>query len=361
MQIGIVGLPNAGKSTLFNALTRAHAPVAAYPFTTVEPNVGVTIVPDERLQKVAEVAHCSRIVPATIKFVDVAGLVKGASQGEGLGNQFLSQIRTADVLLQVVRCFSNPNVSHVNGEVHPLTDVETINTELILSDLEVLERRLAKIEKKARSKEKPFQKEMEVLLKIKDGLEKGVPVRLLSLEREEKEELSRVDFLTSKPMVLVANISEEQIGKEESLKELAEEAKKEKVFFLAIAVKLEAELAELEEDEKEDFMKEMGLEKSKLPELIKVCFSLLDLIVFFTTESDECRAWMVPRGTKASQAAGKIHTDMEEGFIKAEVVKYKDLIEAGSLKRARELGHYFIEGREYEVQDGDVIYFHFRV
>lgn len=360
MQVGIVGLPNAGKSTLFNALTRAHAPVATYPFTTVEPNVGITAVPDERLQKVAEIAGCSRIVPATIRFVDVAGLVKGASKGEGLGNQFLSQIRAVDVLLHVVRCFFEPAVSHVDGEVHPLVDVETINTELVLSDLEVLERRLSRVERKASSGDRAAQKESDVLLRVKKSLEKGVAARLLDFDKEETEKLSRVDLLTSKPAVLVANISEDLIGKETSLKDLAEKAEKERVSFLAIPAKLEAELAELDEKEKRGFIEELGLKESRLPELIRVCFQLLNLIVFFTTESGECRAWVVRRGTRAAEAAGKIHTDMEKGFIKAEVVRYDRLIEAGSLKRARELGYYFIEGREYEVQDGDVIYFHFR-
>ncbi len=361
MEVGIVGLPNAGKSTLFNALTLAHAPVASYPFTTVDPNIGVTVVPDERLKKVAQITNCSKVTPATIKFVDVAGLVKGASRGEGLGNQFLSQIRAVDVLLHVVRCFAEAKVPHVDGVVHPLVDIETIDTELILADLEVLGRRLAKIEKKAKSGDKEAQAELAVLEKVKQGLEKGVAVRLLELTLEEKEKLSNVDLLTSKSLIIVANISEEMIGKEEeSLKELKKKAEAEKAVFLALPAKLEAELAELDEGEKKTFLEELGLKESRLPALIRACFKLLNLIVFFTTESNECRAWPIPYGTKAAQAAGKIHTDMERGFIRAEVVKYEDLVEAGSIKRARELGHYFIEGREYQVQDGDVIYFHFR-
>lgn len=361
MEVGIVGLPNAGKSTLFNALTLAHAPVASYPFTTVDPNIGVTIVPDKRLKKVAQITNCSKVTPATIKFVDVAGLVKGASRGEGLGNQFLSQIRAADILLHVVRCFTEAGISHINGEVHPLVDVETIDTELVLADLEVLGRRRAKIEKKAKSGDKEAQAELAVLEKVKQGLEKGIAVRLLDLTPDEREKLSNVDLLTSKSLILVANISEEMIGKEEkSLKELRKKAEAEKAIFLALPAKLEAELAEFDEEEKKTFFGELGLKESRLPALIQACFKLLNLIAFFTFESSECRAWAVPKGTKAAQAAGKIHTDMERGFIKAEVVKYHDLVEAGSIKRARELGHYFIEGREYEVQDGDVIYFHFR-
>ncbi len=361
MEVGIVGLPNAGKSTLFNALTLAHAPVASYPFTTVDPNIGVTIVPDKRLKKLAQITTCSKVTPATIKFVDVAGLVRGASRGEGLGNQFLSQIRAADILLHVVRCFTESDVPHINGEVRPLVDVETIDTELILADLEVLGRRLAKIEKKAKSGDKEAQAELAVLKKVKQGLEKGIAVRLLDLTPDERQKLSNVDLLTSKSLILVANISEEMIGKEEgSLKELKEKAEAEKAIFLALPAKLEAELAELDEEEKKTFFEELGLKESRLPALIRSCFKLLNLIAFFTTESSECRAWAIPKRTKVAQAAGKIHTDMERGFIKAEVVKYQDLVEAGSIKRARELGHYFIEGREYEVQDGDVIYFHFR-
>lgn len=354
-------MPNAGKSTLFNALTLAHAPVASYPFTTVDPNIGVTTVPDERLEKVARITNCSKVVPAHIKFVDVAGLVKGASHGEGLGNQFLSQIRAVDILLHVVRCFNEADIPHVNGEVHPLIDIETIDTELILADLEVLGRRLAKIEKKAKSGDKEAQAELAVLEKVKQGLERGTPVRLLDLTLEEREKLSNVDFLTSKSLIIVANISEGMIGEEEeSLKELKKKAQAEQAVFIALPAKLEAELAELGEEEKATFLEELGLRESRLPNLIKACFKLLNLIVFFTTESSECRAWAIPRGTRAAQAAGKIHTDMERGFIKAEVVKCEDLFAAGSIKRARELGHYFIEGREYEVQDGDVIYFHFR-
>lgn len=360
MIVGIVGLPNAGKSTLFNALTQAHAPTAPYPFTTIDSNIGVAEIPDERVEMIAKVTHPERVVRATIKFMDVAGLVRGASRGEGLGNQFLSQIRVADALIHVVRCFRSPDIPHVSGKLSPRRDVEIVNLELILSDLEMVERRLEKVERKLRAGEKGFKKEKEALLKVKEGLEKGVPVRLQSLNGA-LEHLNTVDFLTDKPLIYVANISEEDIGKEsKELKELRRVTEEEKTSLITVPAKIEEEIAQLDPEERKEFLDELGI-SSSLSRIIKESFSLLNLITFFTVESKEVRAWLVKRGTKVKEAAGKIHTDMERGFIKAEVVNYKHLIESGSFHGAKEEGHHKVEGAEYQVEDGDVILFHFRV
>ncbi len=359
MIVGIVGLPNAGKSTLFNALTQAHAPTAPYPFTTIDSNIGVAEIPDERIEMIAKATHPERIVRATIKFMDVAGLVKGASHGEGLGNQFLSQIRVADALIHVVRCFKSPDIPHVSGEISPRRDLEIVNLELIFSDLEMAERRLEKVERKLRAGEKGFKEEKEALLKVKEGLEKGIPIRLQSLNGA-LEYLHTVDFLTDKPLIYVANISEEDIGKESSeLKELKEIAEEEKTSLITVPAKIEEEIAQLEPEERKEFLDELGI-SSSLSQVIKESFSLLNLITFFTIESNEVKAWLVKKGTKTKEAAGKIHSDMEKGFIKAEVVNYKYLVESGSFHQARGRGHHKVEGAEYEVEDGDVILFHFR-
>ncbi len=360
MIVGIVGLPNAGKSTLFNALTQAHAPTAPYPFTTIDSNIGVAEVPDQRVEMIAKATHPERVVRATIKFMDVAGLVKGASQGEGLGNQFLSQIRVADALIHVVRCFKSPNIPHVSGEISPRRDLEIVNLELVLSDLEMVERRLEKVERKLRAGEKKFKEEKEALLKVKEGLEGGVPIRLQPLNGA-REYLNAVDFLTDKPLIYVANISEEDIGREsEELKELRKVAEEEKTLLITVPAKIEEEIAQLDAGERKEFLDELGI-SSSLSQIIKGSFSLLNLITFFTIESKEVRAWLVRKGTKAKEAAGKIHTDMEKGFIKAEVVNYKHLIESGSFHGARGKGHHKVEGAEYQIEDGDVILFHFRV
>ncbi|MDI6822681.1 MAG: redox-regulated ATPase YchF [Actinomycetota bacterium] len=363
MQVGIVGLPNAGKTTLFNALTKAGAEVANYLFTTTSKNVGVAEVPDERLHKIADIVKSQRIIPATIKFVDVAGLVRGASKGEGLGNQFLSYIREADVLVHVVRCFKDENIAHLDGELHPIVDIETVNLELILADLEVVERQIGRVAKHVKAGERKYKEEMEVLERVKDALQRGIPVRNVDLIPERRQILSSLNLLTAKPIIYVANISEEGIPGEGDMlaRQVLDQARSDGLEAVVIPAKLEAEIAELPSDEAKTFREEMGLDKSDLGRLIRICYELLGLITFFTTASNECRAWTVKRGTKAPQAAGKVHTDMEKGFIKAEVVSYEDLVRDGSLHAAREHGHLLLEGREYEVRDGDIIYFKFAV
>lgn len=358
MKVGIVGLPNSGKTTLFNALTKGHATTAPYPFTTVDPNIGVAPVPDERLVQIASVTHPERVIQSMINFLDVAGLVKGASQGEGLGNQFLSQIRGTSILLHVVRCFQEADIPHVYGEVEPKRDIEIVNLELILSDLEVLERRLAKISKQARSGDKQAQHEASVLKKAEEGLNKGVPLRLQGFSQKELELLRAGNFLTDKPTLYVANISED--GQSEEAKRVREVAEDEKTMVVELPVRLEAELEELSDEEKAEFLKELGLESS-LSQVVKASFSLLKLVTFFTTESNEVKAWLLQEDGTAEEAAGLIHTDMRRGFIKAEVVNWKHLVEAGSFHQARERGYHRVEGREYRIHDGDVLLFHFRV
>ena len=365
MKLGIVGLPNVGKSTLFNSLTKAGAESANYPFCTIDPNVGVVAVPDERLKLLGDMYHSKKVTPAVIEFVDIAGLVKGASKGEGLGNQFLSNIREVDAIVHVVRCFEDSNVIHVDGSVDPLRDIETINLELIFSDLEVLERRLSKVAKAARM-DKTCAREQALLERIKEHLESGKPVKTLEAEDEEEQALLReYNFLTGKPVIYAANVAEEDLADDgasgsmvEGVRGLAARGGSE-VFV--ICAQIEQEISELEEDEKAMFLEELGLSESGLEKLIKASYHVLGLMSFLTAGEDETRAWTIRIGTKAPQAAGKIHTDFERGFIKAEVVNYKDLLEQGSLAAAREKGLVGIEGKDYVVKDGDVILFRFNV
>lgn len=361
MQVGIVGLPNVGKTTLFNALTKAGAEIGAYPFTTKSSNVGVAEVPDQRLHKVAELTKCERIVPTTVKFLDVAGLVRGASKGEGLGNQFLGLIRDTDAILHVVRCFADENISHVDGSVNPLRDIETVNLELALADLATLERVKEKAEKSAKSGDKESKHQLEVLEKAESSLNQGSPLRLLGLEEEAKRTLSSYALLTLKPLIYIANISEADVGKDDNslVEEVKAIAAKEQAEVLVVSAEIEEEISELEPSEAKAFLDDLGLAESSLVSLAKTSYKTLDLITFFSYESSECRAWTIKQGTKAPEAAGKIHTDMEKGFVKAEVVSYDDLVKAGSIHQAREQGHLLLEGREYTVHDGDVIYFKF--
>ena len=365
MKLGIVGLPNVGKSTLFNSLTKAGAESANYPFCTIDPNVGVVAVPDERLKLLGDMYHSKKVTPAVIEFVDIAGLVKGASKGEGLGNQFLSNIREVDAIVHVVRCFEDSNVIHVDGSVDPLRDIETINLELIFSDLEVLERRLSKVAKAARM-DKTCAREQALLERIKEHLESGKPVKTLEAEDEEEQALLReYNFLTGKPVIYAANVAEEDLADDGASSSMVESvrglAAREGSEVFVICAQIEQEISELEEDEKAMFLEELGLSESGLEKLIKASYHVLGLMSFLTAGEDETRAWTIRIGTKAPQAAGKIHTDFERGFIKAEVVNYKDLPEQGSLAAAREKGLVGIEGKDYVVKDGDVILFRFNV
>lgn len=365
MKLGIVGLPNVGKSTLFNSLTKAGAESANYPFCTIDPNVGVVTVPDERLTALGNMYHSKKVTPAVIEFVDIAGLVKGASKGEGLGNQFLSNIREVDAIVHVVRCFEDSNVVHVDGSVNPMRDIETINLELIFSDLEVLERRLAKVIKTARM-DKAAAKEQAFLERIKAHLESGKQAK--SMEITEEDELSwmrEYNFLTWKPVIYAANVSEDDLGDDGAsnagVSEVRSFAESENSEVFVICAQIEQEISELDEDEKAMFLEDLGLKESGLEKLVRASYSLLGLMSFLTAGEDETRAWTIRIGTKAPQAAGKIHSDFERGFIKAEVVNYKDLLEQGSLAAAREKGLVGIEGKDYIVKDGDVILFRFNV
>ncbi len=365
MKLGIVGLPNVGKSTLFNSLTKAGAESANYPFCTIDPNVGIVTVPDERLKLLGDMYQSKKVTPAVIEFVDIAGLVKGASQGEGLGNQFLSHIREVDAIVHVVRCFEDPNVVHVDGSVDPIRDIETINLELIFSDLEILERRIAKVSKAARM-DKTAAKEESLLLKVKALLEDGKLAKNFVPEDEDEEALfAGYNLLTAKPVIYAANVGEEDLADDGASNAgvaavRAYAADNDSEVFV-ICAQMEQEISELEEDEKAMFLEDLGLTESGLEKLIKASYKLLGLISFLTAGEDETRAWTIKVGTKAPQAAGKIHTDFERGFIKAEVVNYKDLLEHGSLAAAREKGLVGMEGKEYVVKDGDVILFRFNV
>ena len=365
MKLGIVGLPNVGKSTLFNSLTKAGAQAANFPFCTIDPNVGVVSVPDERLDKLAALYNSKKVTPAVIEFVDIAGLVKGASKGEGLGNQFLANIREVDAIVHVVRCFEDSNVIHVDGSVDPLRDIETINLELIFSDLEVLERRIAKVSKTARM-DKNAAKELALLERIKKHLEDGKLAITMELENEDEEEMfPTFNLLTAKPVIYAANVSEDDLADDgvsnEMVKKVREYAKENSSQVFVICAAIEEELAELSDDEKQEFLADLGIEKAGLDKLVEASYDLLGLMSFLTSGEDETRAWTIKKGTKAPQAAGKIHTDFERGFIKAEVVNYKVLLEEGSLSAAREKGLVGMEGKDYVVRDGDVILFRFNV
>ena len=365
MKLGIVGLPNVGKSTLFNSLTKAGAESANYPFCTIDPNVGVVTVPDERLNLLGDFYKSKKVTPAVIEFVDIAGLVKGASKGEGLGNQFLANIREVDAIVHVVRCFEDSNVVHVDGSIDPLRDIETINLELVFSDLEILERRIAKVTKTARM-DKEAAKELTFLEKVKAHLEEGQLAITLETENEDEDAwLATYNLLTAKPVIYAANVAEDDIADDgannQYVQAVREYAAKQNSEVFVICAQIEEEISELDEDERKMFLEDLGLEKSGLDKLISASYSLLGLISYLTSGADETRAWTITKGTKAPQAAGKIHSAFERGFIRAEVVSYQDLMDCQSYVTAREKGLVRLEGKDYVVQDGDVILFRFNV
>ena len=366
MKLGIVGLPNVGKSTLFNSLTKAGAESANYPFCTIDPNVGVVTVPDERLNVLGEMYHTKKIIPAAIEFVDIAGLVKGASKGEGLGNQFLANIREVDAIVHVVRCFENSNIVHVDGSINPLRDIETINLELIFSDLEILERRISKVSKVARN-DKSAAKELGLLNKVKAHLEDGKLAKTFEEVDDEEEQawLESYNLLTYKPVIYAANVSEDDLADDaannEGVQAVREYAKGEQSEVFVVCAEIEAEISELDDDEKKMFLEDLGLKESGLEKLIKASYKLLGLISYLTAGEPEVRAWTITEGTKAPQAAGKIHSDFDRGFIRAEVVSYDDLIACGSHTAAKEKGLIRLEGKDYVVKDGDIMLFRFNV
>ena len=364
MKLGIVGLPNVGKSTLFNAITKAGAEAANYPFCTIEPNIGIVAVPDERVTKLHEIYNSKKTIYATIEFCDIAGLVKGASKGEGLGNKFLGHIREVDAIVHVVRCFENDNIVHVDGKINPASDIETINTELLLSDLEVMERRIQKTEKAAKY-DKSAISELELLRKVNSHLENGNNARTLDLEDDEIEYVKSIGLLSYKPIIYVANVSEDDVADYSNnsyVKQVEDIAKSEGAEVVVISCEIEAELSELDEDEKKEYLNELGIKESGLDKLVKASYSLLNLISFLTCGEDEARAWTIKNGTKAPQAAGKIHTDFEKGFIRSETIAYDKLMECGgSMTTAKEKGYVRSEGKEYVMKDGDIVNFLFNV
>lgn len=364
MKIGIVGLPNVGKSTLFNALTRAEAGAENYPFCTIDPNVGIVSVPDKRLEVLNDMYQPKKKTPTVIEFVDIAGLVKGASEGEGLGNQFLGHIREVESIAQVVRCFTDSNVSHVDGSINPVRDIETINIELIMADLTTVEKRIQKTEKAAKSGDKLYLEELEVLKKLKSVLEEGKSVRQVNLNEKAQQLVKELQLLSAKPIIYIANIDENEVGIEEEnqlVREVREYVSGEGARVVTISARIEADIAQLDEDEAAEFLNELGIKESGLNRVIRAGYELLGLITFFTAGEPEVRAWTVRCGSTAPEAAGKIHTDMQRGFIRAEVVCYKDLINAGSMSKAREEGLLRLEGKDYIINDGDVCYFRFNV
>ncbi|MCX8084688.1 MAG: redox-regulated ATPase YchF [Calditerrivibrio sp.] len=358
---GIVGLPNVGKSTLFNALTKAHVESANYPFCTIDPNIGIVNVPDERLDFISSVINPKKTTPTTIEFVDIAGLVKGASKGEGLGNQFLTHIRQVDAVAHIVRCFENDDVTHVEGAIDPIRDIEIINSELLLSDLEILEKALNKYSKAAKSGDKAIKEKVDILQKLFDKGSDGVMLRNI-MSKEEKELLKEYSFITAKPVMYVMNVDEEGLGTDNDfVKRVREYAEKEGAVSIKISAKIEAEIAELEKEEAREFLEALGLKKSGLEMMIQEGYKLLNLITYFTAGEKEVRAWTIENGTNAQKAAGKIHSDIERGFIRAEVTDYETFVELRSLQKAKELGRTRLEGKDYIVRDGDIIYFRFNV
>ncbi len=364
LEVGIVGLPNVGKSTLFNAITKAGAEAANYPFCTIEPNVGVVAVPDDRLNVLTKMYNSKKTTPASVRFVDIAGLVKGASKGEGLGNKFLEHIRQVDAIAHVVRCFEDSNITHVADTIDPLRDIDTINTELCLADLEIVDKRITKVEKLLKSGSKEAKMEIEILRKLKAALDEAKPARSVDLTDDELAMLRDVNLLTLKPTLYVANVSEDEVadfGGNPHVKKVQELAKSEGNEVVVICAKVEAEIAELDDDEAKEFLADLGLDSSGLDRLIHAAFDLLGLMTFLTSGPDECRAWTIRKGTTAVKAAGKIHSDIERGFIRAEIVNYDDLVKLGSVNAARDKGLVRLEGKDYIMQDGDVTYFRFNV